>query len=193
MKIKEVSINNSEDYKRFIKRLWLYRSVLYKKTRFIIKDKTKNSSLAYVEDSLNIKKRRERIVFVFDKACQIIDDNSHDICEFQNGKCLCHRVYNYSYINGCCRKCKYVTDHGCSSKNVACKLFNCSTVRKKHKAITFNDLKLLKTLSLKNQTIIQHDYFTLREDVLKDLYTITMTYAAFRMVFRLIKNSIKKG
>ena len=50
------------------------------------------------------------------------------------------------------------------------------------------DLKILRLLSLKNQLIIKSDYFSTREDVLKDLYAYTLTYSTMRVVYRLIKN-----
>ena len=56
--------------------------------------------------------------------------------------------------------CKYQTNHGCSTNNLACKLFNCSEVIKRYEVITYKDLKLLKVLSLKNQFIVKSDYFS---------------------------------
>ena len=87
--------------------------------------------------------------------------------------------------------CIYQTKNGCPTKNLACKLFNCSEVRKRYKIIEYNDLKLLKVLSLKNQFIIKSDYFSKRKDVLKDLYSYSLIYSTLRIVYRLIRNFIK--
>ena len=98
------------------------------------------------------------------------------------------RKLNNGKCNGCCRKCLYQTNKGCPTKNLACKLFNCSEVTSRYDVIKYDDLKLLKLLSLKNQFIIKSDYFSTREDVLKDLYSYSLTYATLRIVCRLVKN-----
>ena len=41
-----------------------------------------------------------------------------------------------------------------------------------------------------NQFIIKSDYFSTREDVLKDLYSYSFTYSTLRIVYRLVKNYI---
>ena len=56
--------------------------------------------------------------------------------------------------------------------------------------IRYNDLKLLRLLSKKNQIIIKSDYFSKREDVLKDLYSYSLIYSTFRIVYRLIRTYI---
>lgn len=76
-------------------------------------------------------------------------------------------------------------------KNIACKLFNCSEITKN---IISNqkDLKLLKLLSHKNRVVSSHNYFTIEEESLKDLYTITYTYAFIRMVYRQVRRLFRK-
>ena len=100
------------------------------------------------------------------------------------------RKLNNGKCNGCCRKCLYQTNKGCPTKNLACKLFNCSEVTSRYDVIKYDDLKLLKLLSLKNQFIIKSDYFSTREDVLKDLYAFTLTYSILRVISRNIRNFI---
>lgn len=77
-------------------------------------------------------------------------------------------------------------------KNIACKLFNCSEITKKYNLKTKKDLKLLKLLSLKNRVVSSHNYFTIEEESLKDLYTITYTYAFIRMVYRQARRLFRK-
>ena len=84
----------------------------------------------------------------------------------------------------------YQTKSGCPTKNLACKLFNCSYVKSRYEVIKYEDIKLLRLLSLKNRFIIKSDYFSKREDVLKDLYAYTLSYSTIRIVYRLIKNFI---
>ena len=87
--------------------------------------------------------------------------------------------------------CIYQTRDGCPTKNLACKLFNCSEVKKRVQVMDYRDLEILKVLSLKNQIIIKSDYFSKREDVLKDLYFYTLTFSTLRIVYRLTRNFIK--
>ena len=68
---------------------------------------------------------------------------------------------------------------------------NCSEVKKRYEVMDYRDLKILIVLSLKNQIIIKSDYFSKREDVLKDLYAYTFTFSALRIIYRLTKNFIK--
>lgn len=82
----------------------------------------------------------------------------------------------------------YKTDKGCSTKNLACKLFNCSEVYCRIKTIKFEDLRILKVLSFRQRLLVKSDYFSLRKDVLKDLYSYSITYSTIRIVIRLIKN-----
>ena len=58
--------------------------------------------------------------------------------------------------------------------------------------LEYKDLKLIKLLSIKNKLFIKSDYFSLREEALGDLYAYTCTYAIIRVVYRLIRNYIKR-
>lgn len=97
-----------------------------------------------------------------------------------------------NYTCGCCRLCPYKSCKGCTTKNIACKLFNCSEVTKRHKMLQYIDLKLLKVLSIRQRIIVKSDYFSKREDVLKDLYSYSFIYSCFRIFYRIIKNIIMK-
>ncbi|MBQ7789911.1 MAG: hypothetical protein IJ399_01455 [Bacilli bacterium] len=192
MKKKFISINNKEEYDKFLNKLSLYKSIFYFNTRFVVKNSLNDEMIDYIIKGLNLKNRKKRIEYIYDVSCKIIDDSvgKTNICGFKNGKCYVQRKLKDSNCNGCCRKCLYQTNKGCSSKNLSCKLYNCSEVKKRYKVIEFEDLKILRLLSLKNQFLIKSDYFIKREDFLKDLYTFTLTYAAIRIFFRLIRNSI---
>jgi hypothetical protein len=54
-------------------------------------------------------------------------------------------VNGCKYKYGCCRICIYKSSKGCPSKNLACKLFNCSEVYKRRTVISYKDLKTLKS------------------------------------------------
>lgn len=145
-------------------------------------------------NGLNIKNRYKRITYVYDTACSIIDSNTKglNVCGFKNNKCYIQQKQNNGKCNGCCRLCKYQNSNGCSTKNLACKLFNCSEVKKRYKTVEYKDLDILKLLSLKNRLIVKSDYFATREEVLKDLYAHTLTYSILRILFRSIRNLLSK-
>ena len=169
----------------------LYRSVFFRFCKF--EKKYKNKQDIIITNALNIKNRKERITYIYDATCDYIDDyyNHSDICGFKDLKCYANRSNGKDNNYGCCRFCYYKTNHGCPSKNLACKLFNCSEVCKRRKVLTYKDLKMLRLLSLRQRHVVKSDYFSLREDVLKDLYCYTMTFATIRVVFRLIRNYFK--
>ena len=193
MRSKTILINNSNDYNNFLSKINIYKSILYCNTLFVVKNNINNKMIDYIINALNIKNRKKRIVYIYDSSSELIDDNTKNIniCGFKNDKCYVQRKIKNGKCNGCCRMCIYQTKDGCPTKNIACKLFNCSEVRKRYEVIEYKDLKLLKVLSQKNQIIIKSDYFSKREDVLKDLYSYTLTFSTLRIVYRLTKNFIK--
>ena len=194
MKRKTIVIESKEDYTKFIKRIILYKSILYINTEFQVERNQINDKLQQMINGLNIKNRYKRITYVYDTACSIIDSNTKglNVCGFKNNKCYIQQKQNNGKCNGCCRLCKYQNSNGCPTKNLACKLFNCSEVKKRYKTIEYKDLAILKLLSLKNRLIVKSDYFSTREEVLKDLYAYTLTYSILRIFFRSIRNLISK-
>ena len=192
MKSKIITINNYNDYNKFLKRINIYKSILYYNTLFEVKNNINERNIDYITNALNMKNRKKRIEYVYDQSCKLIDRKNKgiNICDFENGKCWVQRKIKNGKCNGCCRKCIYQTSNGCSTKNLSCKLFNCTEVRSRYNVIRYNDLILLKLLSKKNQIIIKSDYFSKREDVLKDLYSYSFIYSTFRIVYRLIRNYI---
>lgn len=194
MKRKTIVIKSKEDYTKFIKRIVLYKSILYINTEFQVERNQINDKLQQMINGLNIKNRYKRITYVYDTACSIIDSNTKglNVCGFKNNKCYIQQKQNNGKCNGCCRLCKYQNSNGCSTKNLACKLFNCSEVKKRYKTVEYKDLDILKLLSLKNRLIVKSDYFATREEVLKDLYAHTLTYSILRILFRSIRNLLSK-
>ena len=192
MKRKTIVIESKEDYTKFIKRIILYKSILYINTEFQVKGCQVNDKIQQMINGLNIKNRYKRITYVYDTACSIIDSNTKglNVCGFKNNKCYIQQKQNNGKCNGCCRLCKYQNSNGCPTKNLACKLFNCSEAKKRYKTIEYKDLAILKLLSLKNRLIVKSDYFSTREEVLKDLYAFTLTYSILRVISRNIRNFI---
>ena len=192
MKSKIITINNYKDYKKKKKKINIYKSILYYNTLFEVKNNINEKNIDYITNALNMKNRKKRIEYVYDQSCKLIDRKNQgiNICGFENGKCWVQRKIKNGKCNGCCRKCIYQTSNGCSTKNLSCKLFNCTEVRSRYNVIRYNDLKLLRKKKKKNQIIIKSDYFSKREDVLKDLYSYSLIYSTFRIVYRLIRTYI---
>ena len=82
----------------------------------------------------------------------------------------------------------YQSAKGCTTKNLTCKLFTCSEVKKRSNVIKKNDLKILNLLSFRNRMILKSDYFSKREDVIKDLYYGSFFLWTIRIVIRMIIN-----
>lgn len=177
----KINLLNKNDKKIFYMLIPIYKSILFYFTKFeLIGD---DNEVKEIVDGLNIKNRKARIKYVYDKSCETID-NLHknvDICGFKNGRCYSQTCYNSIYINGCCRMCRYQNNKGCPTSNLACKLFNCSEVTKRYKVITYDDLKILKLLSIKNRFVVKSDYFSKRDDVLKDLYCYSLIFSLIRL------------
>lgn len=126
-----LSINNEHELKRFYRFLPIYRSFLFKFISFELVSDDKYD-LNKIIMALNIKNRYKRISFIYDSACNLVDDkflNVKNMCGFNKGQCYAQRGTNK--CNGCCRCCKYQSSKGCTSSNLACKLFFCDEVRKR--------------------------------------------------------------
>lgn len=185
---KLIKINNQTALDKFYRKLFFYKSFIFKKTHFTVE--TNFEEVKPIINALNIKKRKERIIYIYDEACNQIDKHyqNKNICGFKNNKCYVQQKLQNGTINGCCRMCLYQSTKGCTTKNLTCKLFTCSEVEKRCKVIKFDDLKILNLLSFRNRMILKSDYFSKREDVIKDLYYGSILIWSVRIVIRLIIN-----
>ncbi len=67
----DIIISNEKERKRFFKLLPIYKSFLF---RFVYFDVvTEDEHISAIIKALNIKKRRQRILFIYETACQYID------------------------------------------------------------------------------------------------------------------------
>lgn len=185
---KLIKINNQTALDKFYRKLFFYKSFIFKKTKFTVE--TNYEELKPIINALNIKKRKPRITYIYDEACKQIDNHykNKNICGFKNNKCYVQQKLQNGTINGCCRMCLYQSTKGCTTKNLTCKLFTCSEVEKRCKVIKFDDLKILNLLSFRNRMILKSDYFSKREDVIKDLYYGSFFLWTIRIVIRMIIN-----
>lgn len=161
-----------------------YKSPLFYFCKFETKSLDEQDII--IVNALNIKNRKKRITYLYDCVCDYIDNfyGGKNICGFKRSQCCAQRKIKTSEENGCCRRCAYRSSKGCTTKNLACKLFVCSEVSCKRKVLKYEDLISLKVLSARQRFIIKSDFFSSREDVLKDLYSYSFIYSTIRVVFR---------
>ena len=87
---KVISINCYDDYKKFLSKLIIYKSFIYNKVKFIIKNNINDYNIDLICNALNIKNRKRRITYIYDKSCELIDRkvNNKNICGFKNNNSL---------------------------------------------------------------------------------------------------------
>ncbi|MBR3161497.1 MAG: hypothetical protein IKF19_02045 [Bacilli bacterium] len=182
MFIKKIVINSDSDLKSFYRKLFIYKSFLYLGVKFVSDDER----LKDIVKALNIKNRIKRIDYVYDSACSYVDDywNDKNICGFVNNKCHTQKGKNSKFENGCCRRCFYQSNKGCITSNLTCKLYFCEEVKKRYTVPTYKDIKILKLLTFRQRIVLNHDYFSSREEILMDLYIGSVIIFLIRLLFR---------
>lgn len=174
---------------KFFKYLFIYRHIHFINYKTNIKDK----ELVKVIEILNIKNRYKRIYMTISSIADYIDNyyKECNTCDFKNNICICHRKMNKKYINGCCRICLYQSNTGCTTKNVACKLYLCSNIELRKERLKFNNIYLIKLLNPYQRYVLKNDYFTKIEDVATDLY-VGPTCLIIKTITRYIYFFIKR-
>ena len=155
------------DKRKLLRNLWFYKRL------FFVSFETDNPELMPYISLLNIKSRYKRIAAVYDKICDEVDFyyEKCQLCDFKNGQCILHRIKKLKYHNGCCRFCLHQTDKGCSTRNIACKLFVCSKAKVNNlKILDEKDIDYFKFYNLYQRSIAKSDYFASREQAIMDLY-----------------------
>lgn len=193
MRSKQIVINNNKDLKKFYRRLKFYKLALYKKTIF----KSDNEEIKPIIKALNIKNRKKRIVYIYDYACNYIDnymkDQNPNPCGFKNGRCYTQQYKDCPYHNGCCRRCNFQSDKGCKTSNLTCKLFYCSEVEKRYKTLNLNDLKILNLFGFRQKEMIRSGYFISRETFISNLYIGSILIFIIRSILFIIFYKRKKS
>ena len=170
------------------KLLFLYRSFWFKNVSFDTKDK----NLKTIVKALNIKKKKDRIEYVYDEAIKFINKYySDDLCKFENNQCIVQRNAGVDRINGCCRTCKLLGDMGCISVNLACKLIYCKTALGNLKELKISNIPILKCLSLSQRIILKGAFFNTKEEILEEL-NYGMLYSGFRYIKCELARDIEK-
>ena len=117
--------------------------------------------------AIAIRSRRKRICYIYDNACDLIDeynDKNGIICSFEKGRCRLED--RLGAVNGCCCHCIYQSDKGCPSRNLTCKLFFCDRLKEKHPPV-FEDFKEFRLLTRRQQYMIRTNYYCKRDTFLR--------------------------
>lgn len=174
----KIIIKNEKDYKKFIKRIIIYKSIFYKYVHFELESYIDCEYMDIIINGLNIKKRNKRIQYIYDEICKILNSKMDlNICEFKENKCIVQRENHTSNCNGCCLKCIHQKDGRCNTENLTCKLFYCPTIKKKYKITKMKDIIPFKLFSLRQRLIFKTDFFASREEHLSDLYHYSLIVA----------------
>lgn len=190
---KTYSVTNDKELRHFIRFLPFYRSFLFRFLYFDVHINEEYNFVLPIVESLNIKSRKKRIVYIYNEAFSMIDSYfvGKDFCQFIDNVCLSHRENKTGKMNGCCRCCPYRSGGYCPTKNIACKLFYCSRVKEKYEIIKFEDIILFRVLSPFQRMILKSDFFSSGEDVILDLYYGPFI-APIRIIYRFFKNYVYK-
>lgn len=168
--------------------LFIYRTLIFKKIKF----ETENPNLKNIMKALNIKDKRKRVEYVYNETIKALNKYYHeDLCKFIDGQCIIQRTNKKGKYNGCCRFCPLVTDKGCPSENVSCKLIYCKTATKNIKLIRIRDIDITKCLTPFQRVILKGDFFVTKDEFIDDLCSGILVYA-YRTIKRDIKRNIKK-
>lgn len=173
-----------------------YNNKLYDKE--IKTDNKEVRQISLLVEALNIKNKNKRLEFIYDKSCDLLDDDFYgkNICEFKKDKCLKNRK-NKELGGGCCcdsnhlTMCPYLTNKGCSIRCLACKFHICSELRKKGYRYNMNDIYLLRyLLNWKQKIMVYNDFFMTKEEVLKDIKKNSIILWSFSSGKKFIKYDV---
>lgn len=160
---------------------------IYKKTKKYLEKKQDADILKkmkLIETVLCIKNSKDRLSYLYDLICDYLDDKfkNNCLCDFKDGVCVSKRILmnvkkKDTYKNGCCysyikkRDCIYLDNDGkCKTKNIACKLFTCSYLRRKGYVFRLNDLYLSKYFfNYRQKDYIENTFYVSKEKIIEEV------------------------
>ncbi len=170
-KLIRITIHNEAEYQQFLHDLRRYRTPFFSYAKFEITSTVHAKRTEDVCRALNIKKRMERISFIYDRACDIIDEYNKEkgiCCNYKNG--YCEDPKHQRHKNGCCFLCHLQKPFGCPTKNISCKLFYCDHMVETHPVLMLEQIDLLKMFTPSQMLIVKENAFVSRETHLKLLW-----------------------
>ncbi len=187
--MKEIKINSQEE---LYKKMKIYNSFLFKNVRF--KTNLDDVTCINIVNALNIKNKKNKIEYIYNTACDEIDSFYKDknICNFNSeNKCINQQNHNSPNCNGCCRLCLNQSNNGCTTCNLSCKFFYCDIINKKYKVLKINDISILKLFTLRQRLILKQDFFSTKEQILRDLYIGSILIFEYTIGIRTFINYLK--
>ncbi len=128
----------------------------------------------------------QRYEYLYDEICYYLDHvcKEKNLCDFKNNKCFAKQ--NSEVTMGCCHHfsnkkwgilyqkklipCEYLSENGCTTKSIGCKMFMCDEVHKKgFKFTVFNVLLIRYFFNFIQKIIIKTSVFEGKEDIMKQL------------------------
>ena len=177
MQERVVNITNEKDIQNFYKKLPGF-------VRFHDKDTLKLNILSKIEGTIvgelvmlekafNEKNKKQRLEFVYDQTCKLLDQycQKENPCQFCASCCIAQDFYcDKIKKNGCCGNCSYLKEKTCSIQSLGCKLFFCRHLRKQGKMKTLNDISISKYFfSWKQKRLAPYLLFKTKEESLEIL------------------------
>ncbi len=176
-----LEINNEVDIKNFYNNLNSYiKNINKSNMELIINNKISDLEkyeLKEIEKIYNIKDSYKRLSYTYDSICDTLDKYvTNNICEFDDkGLCIAERNNKTkTNTNGCCGKCIYVGNKGCTIKSLTCKMFYCKYIKSIKQIPNYKDIKVYKYFLTKPQKLIlETSFWTTKEENMKKLYKST--------------------
>lgn len=130
--------------------------------------------------------KKERYDFLYDEICYYLDHvcSTQNLCDFKNNKCFAKQ--NTNTTMGCCHHfpdkkwgmlyqkelvpCEFLSQNGCTTKSIGCKMFMCDEVRKKGYGFTVYNILLIRYFfNFIQKLIIKTSVFEPKEAIMKRL------------------------
>ncbi len=136
-----------------------------------------------IDQILEKEDGEERYSYLYDILCDYLDQEFRDknICGFSNNICKkrCHMIENGkkkdTYDNGCCysylhkRDCEHLNvPYGCKIKNLGCKTFTCSYLKKQGIDYRLNRIYLSRYFFNSRQKFYIENIFFVDKDVIME-------------------------
>ena len=123
----------------------------------------------------NIKDKKKRLNFIYDKMCDYLDLDFvvNNKCLFKNNKCVSDRNKSYNKNCGCCRAksgelCKFLINNRCSIRNLGCKFFICPTLKKRGLKYRNRDFPIFNYFcSFREKIVLRYTIFVPKEKVIE--------------------------
>lgn len=136
--------------------------------------------------AIQIDDKKQRCEFLYNEICFYLDHicTTQNLCDFKDNQCFAKQ--NTDTTMGCCHHfpnkkwgmlyqkklvpCEFLSEKGCTTKAIGCKLFMCDAVHKKgYKFTVYNVLLIRYFFNWIQKIIIKCAVFESKEKIMKQL------------------------